>query len=160
MLYFYTEKRPIKLITLVLPHQTHLGTENTLFLPKKTPDQINYPVQFSSVQSSCSIRPLWKPLKTNSRRLQDAGNHSWKHDLNWNPTVQFSSVQFSSVQSSCSIRPMCKPLRGRHRVPGKTRKPHEAPKSEAIIQIPLFYHTKRTSEPKIPYFYLKNARTN
>ena len=27
-------------------------------LPKKTQDQINYPIQFSSHQSSCSIRPL------------------------------------------------------------------------------------------------------
>ena len=37
------EKHPIKLITLELPHQTHLGAKNASFLPKKTPDQINYP---------------------------------------------------------------------------------------------------------------------
>ena len=30
-------------ITLVLPHQTHLGTENALFYHTKRTDQINYP---------------------------------------------------------------------------------------------------------------------
>ena len=43
MPHFYLKKHPIKLITLVLPHQTHLGAKNALFLPKKTPAIINYP---------------------------------------------------------------------------------------------------------------------
>ena len=56
MLYLYPKKRTIKLINMVLPHQTHLGTENTLFLPKKTQDQIKYPIQFSSVHISLVVR--------------------------------------------------------------------------------------------------------
>ena len=41
MPYFATPNAPIKLITLVLPHQTHLGTKNK-----------GETLQFSSVQSS------------------------------------------------------------------------------------------------------------
>ena len=40
MLYFYLKKGPayrrIYQDTLILPHQTHLGAENALFLPKKS----------------------------------------------------------------------------------------------------------------------------
>ena len=77
---FLPKKRPIKLITLVLPHQTHLEAKNALFSPKKTPNEINYP---------------W--FATPTTKLQSTGFHSWKQDVTWNPTVQFSSVQFSSV---------------------------------------------------------------
>ena len=80
MPYIYLKKHPIKLITLVLPHQTHLEAKNALFSPKKTPDQINYP---------------W--FATPTTKLQSARFHSWKQDVTWNPTVQFSSVEFSSV---------------------------------------------------------------
>ena len=37
-----TDER-IYTITIVLPHQTHLGNKNALYLLKKTPDQIDYP---------------------------------------------------------------------------------------------------------------------
>ena len=43
MPYFYLKKQPIKLITLALPHQTHLGAKNALFCHTKRTDQINYP---------------------------------------------------------------------------------------------------------------------
>ena len=54
MLYFYLKKRTFKLIKMVLPHQTHLGTENTLFLPKK--HKIKLITQFSSVHISLVVQ--------------------------------------------------------------------------------------------------------
>ena len=64
MQYIYLKKQPIKVITLVLRHQTHVEAKNALFSPKKTPNEINYPY-----------------FATPTTNVQSAGFHSWKQDV-------------------------------------------------------------------------------
>ena len=79
MPYIYLKKHPIKLITLILPLQTHLAAKNALFLPKNTPDQ---------------LITLVLPHQPRSSRAPDS-TPGGKMSLE---TLQFSSVQSSSVQ--------------------------------------------------------------
>ena len=71
MPYIYLKKHPIKLITLDLPHQTHLGAKNALFLPKKRP-----------IKLITLVLPHQTHLGTENK----------------GETLQFSLVQSSSVQ--------------------------------------------------------------
>ena len=86
--------RRIYPITLVLPHQTHLGAKNALFCHTKRTDQINYPC-FATPNAPRNRKCLILPHQTHRFHLKP-----------------YSSVQFSPVQSSCSILILCKPLGG------------------------------------------------
>ena len=114
MPYFYLKKHQIKLITLALPHQPRSSRA-----PDSTPGgkmalETYSSVQFSPVQSSCSIRP-W------SREHQGATRSNRRH---WG-------------------------------APGSAKEPQGTPASG---QLPLFCHTKHTSERKYLKLTQKNAR--
>ena len=91
MPYIYLKKHPIKLITLDLPHQTHLGTKNALFLPKKSPIiliTLVLPHQTHLEAKNTLKSPKKTPNEINypgfatpTTKAQSAGFHSWKQDV-------------------------------------------------------------------------------
>ena len=68
MPYFATPNAPIKIITLVLPHQTHLGTENALlllqillknpFLDTLRPSRRHHPARTEKIEKR-ALAPEW-----------------------------------------------------------------------------------------------------
>ena len=128
MPYIYLKKHPIKLITLILPHQTHLAAKNALFLPKNTPDQ---------------LITLVLPHQQLSSRAPDS-TPGGKMSLE---TLQFSSVQSSSVQLFNKTMEQGTPRSSadQHRTletPGSAKEPQRTPASS---QLPFCNHTKKTA---------------
>ena len=137
MPYFYVENAPqvrkIYRNTLILPHQTHLGAENALFLRKKRgPGDVR---ERFCADAKAFLRPRGRP-----------GAVLCEGQSVFEP-------QRTSESLFCRTKRTSEP-----KVPYFYIK--KGPGTEESIQIPLFCRTKRTSEPKMPYFYLQKPFFN
>ena len=121
MPYIYLKKHPIKIITLDLPDQTHLGAKKPYSYLKKHP---------------IKLITLVLPHQPRSSRAPDS-TPGGKMSLE---TLQFSSVQSSSVQLFNKTMEQ-----GHWGAPGSAKEPQGTPASG---QLPLFCNTKHTSKRK------------
>ena len=174
-IYFYLKRGPayrrIYPITLILPHQTHLGTENALFLLKNNARSIKLPFFCRTKRTSEPKMPYFylkkgPNLSAYLRRPRQEHSRARNHYKKRAKVAPATGATFMQVEPDPGGDPLKNPKK-HHKKPLPPREVYGREEGGWLGWLGWagwvtgkgigfrFCRTKRTSEPKMSYFYLK-----